>query len=360
MRIKQVALQNFRNYRSAAVETDSDLVLVLGDNAAGKTNFIESVYYLSNLKSFRAPDNLLVNQQEDYFSISCVLEDKELEVIVQKTPVVRRAYKIDGQKSKRIAWNPFKVVLFVPSDLNLFSQGPATRRKYLNETLVQKERTYAADLAGLEHVLKQRSSLLGSIREGLAGADQLDYWDEQLVDSGLSVSRVRRQFLEYLNDKFNHVYTQLTGFESKFKIEYKGLHEDLSKSQFLDKLRSYQAAEIASGQNLVGPHKDDFLIIKDGETSLYVSSRGELRSQVLAIKMIQAEYLSVGSDKPVVLLDDVFSELDETRRTKLIESLLGHQIFITSTEEHHLPKLRAGSLILTAQNNQIGPQKKSA
>ena len=118
-------------------------------------------------------------------------------------------------------------------------------------------------------------------------------------------------------------------------------------------LKSHEQAEIRSGQNLIGPHRDDFELQKDEQTSLFNSSRGELRAQILALKLLQADFLDQSNKKPIILLDDVFSELDETRRTRLIENLKGHQIFITSTEEHHLPKLAKDALILKVENNEI-------
>ena len=127
----------------------------------------------------------------------------------------------------------------------------------------------------------------------------------------------------------------------------------LTEEELLANLKIHEEAEIRSGKNLIGPHRDDFEIFKDGQLNLFNSSRGELRTQILALKLLQAEYLTQTGKKPLILLDDVFSELDEVRRTKLIESLTGHQIFITSTEEHHLPKIANSAQILKVENNEI-------
>lgn len=351
--LQELSIENFRNYKKLSVNLNAPLVLILGNNAAGKTNFLESIYFLSNLKSFRAPDNLLVNTQEDYFKISGKIKDNELEVVVQTQPVIRRGFKINQQKIKKINWRTFKTVLFVPNDLNLFILGPAARRKYLNETLSQTNPAYAADVVSLEHILKQRAALLSDIAKRLASNDQLEFWNDQLAEISLRVSDARRRFFDYVNDKFNSVYEKLTGFNSEFKIEYKGLTANYTIESFLIKLEEYFEAEVRTGINLFGPHRDDFQVYKNQELNIYNSSRGELRSQVLTIKMLQAEYLTVGEDKPVILLDDVFSELDEIRRERLISSLTGHQIFITSTEEHHLPNLLANSIVLNVSDNNI-------
>jgi DNA replication and repair protein RecF len=346
MRLKSVYLENFRNYRRLEVDTDNDLVIVVGENASGKTNFIESIYYLAYLKSFRAPDNLLVNSQEDYFKIVGQADENKLEAVVQVKPALRRGFKIDDQKIKRMLWRTFKTVLFVPNDLNLFILGPGARRKYLNETLAQLDPAYAADIVSLDHVLKQRGALLYDIGSNLATRDQLDYWDLQLAETSLRLSKVRRDFLSFVSDRFNNSYGKLTELPAQFRIEYKGMPQEYDQDTFLSRLREYQDAEIRSGQNLFGPHRDDFNIYKNGELNIYNSSRGELRAQILATKLLQAEYLTIGRDKPLVLLDDVFSELDETRRELLLKSLAGHQIFITTTDDHNASRIVPDAKIL--------------
>jgi DNA replication and repair protein RecF len=349
--LKSLYLENFRNYKRLEVDTDNDLVVVVGQNASGKTNFIESIYFLAYLKSFRAPDNLLVNSQEDYFKIVGQADENKLEAVIQVRPALRRGFKIDDQKIKRLLWRTFKAVLFVPNDLNLFILGPGARRKYLNETLSQLDPAYAADTVSLEHVLKQRAALLYEISSNAATRDQLDYWDLQLADLSLRLSKIRRDFLSFVSDRFDSSYGKLTDLPADFKIEYKGLPAEYDKDTFLSRLREYQEAEVRSGQNLFGPHRDDFNIYKGGELNIYNSSRGELRAQILAIKLLQAEYLTIGQDRPLVLLDDVFSELDETRRKLLLKSLSSHQIFITTTDDHNVKEIIPNAKILRTEDN---------
>src|SRR5687767_4514221 len=179
MRVSEIKLKNFRNYKKAEVETNSNLVLILGDNTAGKTNFLESIYFLSCLKSFRAPDNLLVKNGEDHFAISGKFGEEKLEAIVQVIPSLKRGFKINDQKTKRSLWRPFSTVLFVPSDLNLFSLGPNYRRKFLDEILSQKSQEYNAALTSLDHVLKQKAALLEQLNQGLGDRSELEFWNEQ-------------------------------------------------------------------------------------------------------------------------------------------------------------------------------------
>ncbi|HEX5429954.1 MAG TPA: DNA replication and repair protein RecF [Patescibacteria group bacterium] len=350
--IKEVSLTNFRNYQNVSADTAADLVLVLGPNASGKTNFLESIYYLSRLKSFRAPDNLLVKSQEDYFKIAAKFSEKDLEVVVQISPKLARQQKIDEQKIRKLNWKTFATVLFVPQDLNLFDLGPALRRKFLNQILSQVDLNYALDLVTLEHVLKQKSALFLRIQEGRAGASDLEIWNHELARVSVNINKQRRAFLEYISLDLYKTYASLSDFQNRLDIIYKGVGAE-TEDEFLIKLKKYDEAEIRSGQNLYGPHRDDFTIQKDGVENIYNSSRGELRAQILTLKLLQAKFLAQHKLETVILLDDVFSELDETRRTRLIESLHGHQIFITTTEEHHLPDFKDNIKVLNVSDNQI-------
>jgi DNA replication and repair protein RecF len=352
MSLTRIQLTNFRNYKQVDVPITSDLVVIVGENASGKTNFLESVYYLSRLKSFRAPDNLLVSEQEDYFKIEGKFDEKTLEVIIQNTPRLARSYKIDRVKLRRVNWKTFAIVLFEPQDLNLFEQGPQLRRKFLNQSLIQTDLSYALDVVNLEHILKQRSALFKKIVENKASRSDLEIWDTQLAQVSVEVFKKRKELVEFISNKIGQIYANVTGFNNSIRIEYKSIGVETSQ-EFLEKLSKYKEAEIYSGQNLFGPHRDDFSIIKDEKLNIYNSSRGELRSQVLTLKLLQAEFLNIHKLKPVILLDDVFSELDEQRRGKLISTLSGHQIFITTTEDHHLPDIKNPSQILKVLDNQI-------
>ncbi|MBI4049201.1 MAG: DNA replication and repair protein RecF [Candidatus Doudnabacteria bacterium] len=349
MRLTSISLENFRNYKQISVDISSDLVLILGANASGKTNFLESIYFLSLLKSFRSPDQFLVKSGENYFRIEVKAGMAEtFEVVVQTEPILKRAFKLDGQRIKRGLWKSFATVLFVPQDLNLFSFGPAPRRRYLDDTLSQISKNYSADLASLDHVLLQRKKLLEKIFANQARKEELAFWDEQLMTLTMSIGSERKGFLDFLNSRVNEAYKNLTGFQMDLQIEYK----TYADSQLTARLREYQEAEIRLGQNLVGPHREDFLVKKQGQLNVYNSSRGELRAQILAIKLLQAEYLDQHDQPPVILLDDVFSELDEERRIKLLAHLSGHQIFITTTEEHHLPEIK-NAQIFTVKDGKI-------
>ncbi|OGE73936.1 MAG: hypothetical protein A3C49_04005 [Candidatus Doudnabacteria bacterium RIFCSPHIGHO2_02_FULL_42_25] len=351
MRLEKLSLENFRNYKQISIDFGADLVLILGNNAAGKTNVLEGIYFLSRLKSFRAPDNLLVKNQEDFFTIKGRSGENQFEATVQINPALKRQFKINDLKTKRGLWKTFSTVLFVPNDLNLFQLGPILRRKFLDETISQIDQTYSIDLESLDHVLKQKAKLLESIYQNQGTVGELEFWNQQLAPVAVRITNARQAFVDFLNQRLIETTNKLTGFDNQLELRYKRTQAQ-TEAQFLESLKEHESAELRSGKNLIGPHRDDFEIYKDQQLNLFNSSRGELRAQILALKLLQAEYLGQKS-KPIILLDDVFSELDEVRRTKLIETLTGHQIFITSTEEHHLPKIIQGSQLLKVENNQI-------
>ncbi|MGE5297971.1 MAG: DNA replication/repair protein RecF [Acidobacteriaceae bacterium] len=354
MKIQNLSLTNFRNYAKAEVTINSDLVLILGPNASGKTNFLESIYYLSNLKSFRAPDNSLVNFDQDFLNVEAGTNKPEsLEVVVQKTPAVRKAFKINGQKVKKIAWNAFQTVLFDPTDLNLFSSGPSERRRFLNEVLSAKDSVYALDLSSLDHILKQRAALLYRIQEGSAKEFELEFWDDQLAEVSLRIGAARRGLIDFLNDRFNAVFRKLSHFEDKYLVVYKGLEEGATKDSIRKRILDHRQAEIATGTNLIGPHREDFSVLKEGISNIHSSSRGELREQVIAIKLLQANYLSVGEDRPIMLMDDVFSELDGERQRLLLENLGDYQVFITSTDPALKDQVAGKGQVLEVENGKL-------
>ncbi|MEJ0021636.1 MAG: DNA replication and repair protein RecF [Candidatus Doudnabacteria bacterium] len=352
MRLQNISLENFRNYSKVSVPTDADLILILGENAAGKTNFLESIYFLSRLKSFRVQDDLLVRNQENYFNLSALFGEQKLELVVQTKPALKRQFKSGGQKTQRTFWKTFPVVLFVPNDLNLFHLGPVLRRKFFDETISQVDQTYVLDLGSLDHILKQKTALFEQIYQGQAKPFELDVWNQELAPVAIRITKKRQELVDFINQKLSGRISQLTGFNNQARLEYKRMFAN-TEEELLASLKAHGEAEVRSGKNLIGPHRDDFELQKDSQLNIYNSSRGELRAQVLALKLLQAEYLSGSGRKPIILLDDVFSELDEIRRGRLLENLSGHQIFITSTEEHHLPQIAKSALMLKVENNEI-------
>jgi DNA replication and repair protein RecF len=340
MKITNIQIHNFRNYPDLDLNITSDMVILSGPNAVGKTNLLESVYFASLFKSFRDDAEFIFMKGSSAAEIKITVEREQathlVEVYLEKREKIYANFKINGVKKKRREAQGFvNVVIFEPTDVDIFTKQPEARRKYLNMVLSQKSAAYLDNLANYKKVLSQKNRLLQDIRGGTAQRDALVVWNEQLVDLGTAIILERKAFINFLNQNISEVYTAISQFHRTVEVVYESLEGETAveiKEQFEEKLARLADREEAAGTSLVGPHRDDFYLQSEGLYLAPFSSRGEQRSQVLALKILELEYLSHGPDKPILLLDDVLSELDETRRTFLLKYLQGKfQAFITTT-----------------------------
>lgn len=346
MRIKKISIKNFRNYPELELEINNDVVVLTGPNAVGKTNLLESVYFASLFKSFRDDNEFIFLKDSSNAQVTLDLEkDGEvntLDVFLEKREKIYANFMIDGVKKKRKEAQGFvRVVIFDPTDVDMFTKTPESRRKYLNMVLCQKDARYLEVLTQYKKVLFQKNKLLQDIKQGRGSGEGLEEWNEQLVTLGAYITLQRKEFIKYLNNSIADVYTSISGFHRPVEVVFESAQgETLEEigANLTEVVRKYEAKEKLVGMALVGPHRDDFFLKSEGLFLSPFSSRGELRSQVLALKVLELEYLSRGDDKPVLLLDDVLSELDETRRTFLLRYLQGKfQTFITTTHPLEMP-----------------------
>ncbi len=346
MRIKNIKIKNFRNYPSLDIEISSDTVVLTGPNAVGKTNLLESVYFASLFKSFRDDTEFIFLKDSKSLELRLVLEKegvaRELGIFLEKRDKIYANFVIDGVKKKRREAQGFiSVVIFDPTDVDMFTKTPDFRRKYLNMVLSQKNPEYLEALANYKKALFQKNRLLLEMKVGRSQGEDLASWNDQLVAWGSAIIVERKKFVGFLNTRVADIYTTISGFHRPVEVVYDTLAgsaaEEIAES-FSQKLQSLQRKEALLAASLVGPHRDDFSLKSDGLYLSPFSSRGELRSQVLALKILELEYLSRGEEKPILLLDDVLSELDETRRTFLLKFLQGKfQTFITTTHPLEMP-----------------------
>ncbi len=340
MRLKNLEIKNFRNYPDLNLKITHDMVVFSGPNAVGKTNLLESVYFASLFKSFRDDAEFIFLRGTGAAEIKVVMEkggaEHLLEVYLENRDKIYANFKIDGVRKKRKEAQGFmSVVIFEPSDVDMFARAPEVRRKYLNMVLSQKSPVYLDDIAQYKKIIGQKNRLLGDVQTGAAQPPLLDSWNDQLVEAGSRIIWERRQFINFLNQHVAEIYTAISGFHRPVEVFYQGSAGG-SAAEIAEHLKAalgqYRAKELASGTSLVGPHRDDFFLQSDGVYLSPFSSRGELRSQILALKILELEYLSRDGEKPILLLDDVLSELDETRRTFLLKYLSGKfQTLITTT-----------------------------
>ena len=346
MRIKNVKIKNFRNYPDLNLEISDDTVVLTGPNAVGKTNLLESVYFASLFKSFRDDTEFIFLKDSDSLELGMEVEKQgephTLEVFLEKRDKVYANFKIDGVKKRRKDAQGFiSVVVFEPSDVDMFAKSPEVRRRYLNMVLSQKSPEYLENITNYKKIVYQKTRLLQDARNKNIAPLEIDAWNEQLVEVGSAIVEERKKFLNYLNNNIAEVYTAISGFHRPVEVAYKGLEGEGREGvaqDFQSKLEKYRTKEQMLAVCMVGPHKDDFFLKSEGLFLPPFSSRGELRSQILALKILELEYLSEGEEKPVLLLDDVLSELDDTRKDFLLKYLQGRfQTFITTTQTLDIP-----------------------
>ncbi len=340
MRIKSLVLKNFRNHKDLYLDFNEDFIVFFGPNATGKTNLLESIYFLSLFKSFRDASNFLFAKGTFNLEVKATIEkdgrDHLLEIFLENRGRIMANFKLDGvRKTKRQMEGFVSTVIFDPTDVELLSKTPEQRRRYLNMILSQKSPFYLEHLYNYKKIVSQKNQLLANIRQGKSSPNELQSWNEQLVNFGTEIIMARKEYVNYLNQAVSEVYASVSGFSRPIEVDYEtlaGANSAQIAANFKRALFEMQEREIGAATSLVGPHRDDFTLKSEGLYLAPFSSRGELRSQVLALKILELEYLRNGIDRPIMLLDDVLSELDEDRRVFLLKYLQGRfQTFITST-----------------------------
>lgn len=334
MHIDSLKLQNFRNYRDLDLEFSPGTNLFYGDNAQGKTNILEAVYVCGTTKSHRT--------SRDREMIRFGTDDAHLRMNMQKGEI---SYRIDMQlrlgKAKGIAVNmvPIKraaeliglghFIFFSPQDLSIIRDSPAGRRKFLDMELCQLDRVYAASLISYNRVLDQRNRLLKTLRSDREDIRTLDVWDEQLVRYGSILIRTREAFTEKLSEIIAPIHEKLSSGREHLTVTYE---KNVTEDEFADKVRQGRQRDLYLASTMNGPHKDDLTFMSDGVDLRHYGSQGQQRSAALSLKLAEIELVKDRTlDTPVLLLDDVLSELDASRQHALLESIGEIQTLITCT-----------------------------
>lgn len=334
--LTKLELTNFRSYARFGLDLAGDTLIIFGPNGSGKTNLLESVYVACTTKSFRARDEELVSHGQDFFKLGMWFDDVEVVLSLQARPKTEKILKVDGVKqplARHIGRWP--VSLFEPYDLILLDGPPEKRRRYLDAVLSQTEAGYLSWLSAYRRALRQRNALLEAAKSRGVDLDQLFLWDVKLSQLGEQIARARRQYLDFLVSPIRSYYAAIAGEAVELELGYSSavpVDEDY-ESAYLALLQANLGADQAAGFTTRGVHRDDFNIKFNGQPVGAVASRGETRTVVLALKLSEVEYIQTQTGRsPLLLLDDVFSELDTNRRTHLVSELEGRQAIITSVE----------------------------
>lgn len=338
MRIDRINLKSFRNYLDCSVEFNPFINILIGQNAQGKTNLLEAIYILSMSKSFKTKIiDELIYFDEDFAKIQgdIVTHERNMNLEVVLSHMGKKAFINHNEIKKTSDYVGYlNVVLFVPEDLMLIKGSPRLRRKLMDMEISKISPIYMYNLNKYNNLLKERNKYLKMLHDSHKGADEyLEVLSEQMAQIQVSLMKKRFEFIELLNDIAVKMYDYIAMHKETLRIAYKTHYKEMSYECILDKYRSQYQKDILFGQTNSGIHKDDIeMYLNDNDAVIY-ASQGQQRSIVLALKIGLLELIKkeIG-EYPILLLDDVLSELDDVRKTKLLNLIQGKvQTFITST-----------------------------
>lgn len=353
MRVQGISLGNYRNYRELHIEFHPNLNIIVGGNAQGKTNILEAIFYAATGKSHRTNyDQDLIAWGEKIFRIAIIAERNsgKIKVEILARSDGKKMLKVNNQLKKKLSEliGNLNVVMFSPEDMMLVKGGPSVRRRFLDIEISQISPFYCHNLANYNKVLSQRNNLLKAIREDKEKLDLLDVWDAQLVKYGTQIIKKRSEVIKRIERIAKEIHSQITEGREELNIFYapsvdlqKKVSNNSSEEYYFERLKENRKAEIIKGATLLGPHRDD-IDIKIGDTSTKsFGSQGQQRTCALSMKLSEIEFMKVETGEyPILLLDDVMSELDTARRRFLLEVVKGKvQTFVTSTEIQEFPEI---------------------
>ena len=334
MIIKSLELENYRNYESLHMDFDEGINILHGDNAQGKTNALEAVFLCATSKSHRG------TKDKEMIRFGC--EESHIKMMVEKKGVPHRIdMHLKKTRTKGVAVNGMpihkvtelfgilNVIFFSPEDLGIIKNSPADRRRFIDLELCQLDKIYTYNLVNYNKVINQRNKLLKELDFRMDLIDTLDIWDDQLIKYGIPIIARRRQFIEELGAIMEEIHASLTGGKEKIRLSYAyNIHEDdLARTLSRDRARDLKAKV-----SLTGPHRDDIQFFINDIDVRHFGSQGQQRTAALSLKLAEIELVRQRvKDTPVLLLDDVLSELDAGRQTRLLQSIEGIQTMITCT-----------------------------
>ncbi|MDY4760749.1 DNA replication/repair protein RecF [Streptococcus thoraltensis] len=361
MWIESITLNHYRNYQNISANFSKNLNVFIGRNAQGKTNFLEAIYFLSLTRSHRTrSDKELIAFNQDKLHLSGIVHKQNGKVPLEiHLSDKGRITKVNHLKQNRLSdyIGNLTVVLFAPEDLQLIKGSPSLRRKFLDIDLGQIKTIYLSDLSQYNHVLKQRNAYLKNTEK--VDTTFLSVLDEQLADFGSRVMVHRHKFIKDLEIEANRHHATISEETEKLKVTYDSSIKftDLStlRQDYLQQLTSQHRRDIFKKNTGIGPHRDDISFFIN-EMNANFGSQGQHRSLILSLKMAEIELIKQSTGEyPILLLDDVMSELDNHRQAKLLEAVLKEnvQTFITTTSLEHLKQIPENITIFTIDKGTI-------
>ncbi|MDE6700519.1 MAG: DNA replication/repair protein RecF [Acetatifactor sp.] len=334
MIIKSLELADYRNYESLELQFDKRTNILYGDNAQGKTNILEAIYVAATTKSHKgSKDKEIVNFEKEEAHIRTYIEKENVETRVDMhlRKSKSKGIAVDGKKLKKAAdlLGLCNVVFFSPEDLGIIKNGPAERRRFIDMELCQLDSIYLYNLNNYSKIVNQRNKLLKDMFMNPDLKETLNIWDMQLVSYGSKIIERRRIFVEQLNEIIYDIHKKLSGDKEELRIVYE---PNVEIKDFEKSMRDRRDRDIKAKMTTVGPHRDDFSIMVGQVDIRRFGSQGQQRTAALSLKLSEIELVKkITKDSPVLLLDDVLSELDSNRQNYLLNSIGDIQTIITCT-----------------------------
>ncbi len=334
MYIKDLALMNFRNYENARITFSDGINILYGDNAQGKTNILEAIYVAGTTKSHRG--------SKDREMIRFGQEESHIRTDIRKDGMNRRIdMHLKKNRTKGIAIDlvpihrssellgTMNMVFFSPEDLTIIKNSPVERRNFMDMELCQLDKIYVSELAGYKKVLDQRNNLLRQISFDKSKLDMLSVWNDQLVKYGIEIIKKRNHFIDLLNEIIPDIHKNLTSGKEKLTLVYE---KNVETESFLSMLDEKQESDIKNQTTQTGPHRDDIIFLVNDMDVRRFGSQGQQRTVALSLKLAEIKLVKkIINDNPILLLDDVMSELDRSRQDALLDSIKEIQTILTCT-----------------------------
>jgi DNA replication and repair protein RecF len=348
MQLNWLKIQDFRNYGELEIDlTEAPVLALVGPNAQGKTNLLESIAFLALGKSFRSRKALeTLGWDQPHGRIKAEVEREgratELEVFFQRSPESKKLKKHGQVVKPKEFLGQLRVVLFTPDHLQMITGSPRLRRQFMDRVLIQLDPGYVDAFGTYQAVLKQRNALLKRVNLGRAQKWEIELWDARLLHEAERIWAKRTELMSFVAGELTQLYQAIAQTDDELTVKY-----NPDRDHYEEKLIAHLDSDLRSGSTSVGPHRDDFTLLINGRELGEFGSRGECRSGVLALKIAQIHFIeSTCGHKPLLLLDDVFSELDEDRQKHLGGLLKDYQAVITTTSLDHVQGLTDASIYL--------------
>ncbi len=350
MKVERIELHNFRNYEHLELSFDGSRNVFIGENAQGKTNLIEAIYLCAFARSFRTQNSthlIRIGEQRGSVMLDLVSQDIEKRISIVLDRSGKKMIQKDGKLIRRTAdlLNNLVVMVFSPEDLRIIKDSPEKRRNFINKEISQIRPRYYECLKMYRDALLQKNSLLKeNVKNGKMDENMLDIYDFQLAKFGAEIVRYRRNFINILSERANQIQESITGGKEHLNIKY---INSMSDTRAYEDLVQSRDRDLYSGHSNIGPQRDDVEFYINEQDAKKYGSQGQQRTIALALKLAEIGIArSVLGESPILLLDDVLSELDEERQTYLFREIEDVQLFITTTDGNNkiLDKMKAGNV----------------